>query len=96
MNFNEKVRTMLSFNLDYTLEMIERIVNENEPEESAVTANKLLILYIDLMKEIDEEFKIEDVKSLILDSAYDEAFYNSFEKKRKKELVDYFCDTSRD
>ncbi|HBI04571.1 MAG TPA: hypothetical protein DDY49_11145 [Paenibacillaceae bacterium] len=89
---NEKIVDMADYFLFDTMSLIETIVNEEEPENSAVTAHKRLKIYIEIMKELDEEFEITDVKELILSQGYEDSFYEDFEAKREEEAKYYIGD----
>lgn len=89
---NQKIIDLANFFLFDTMQLIETVVNEEEPEKSAVTAKKRLKLYIDVMKDVDLNFTTDDIKDLILSEGYDESFFEEFENKRQAELKYYVGD----
>ncbi|MDD3569985.1 MAG: hypothetical protein PHY44_02650 [Lachnospiraceae bacterium] len=85
------INTMMEFFLDDTLSLVEKAVNEPDGEEetSAITAQKRLLLFLELSKIISSKFNISDVDELIFHSGYDLEFLKEFKRKMLKEEESY-------
>ena len=88
---NEKLLYLMGFIVDDIEVLINKVLadSESEPQWSAVTAENMILCYIDVMRKAGVSLPFCDVAGCFADCGFTECEYEKFEQKRKKEAQYY-------
>ena len=89
---------LMRFVDDYIEELVNRVLcdSSEDPHWSAITAENLILCYINVIKWTGENLEFHDVKSYFKSNCFSSLEYEMFEKKCQEEAKYYIGKTKRD
>ena len=89
--FKDDILYLLQFLEDYIEDLVTRVLcdSEDDPHWSAVTAENLILCYIDVMKQLNKTLSYDDVKGYFKAYCFTDPEYELFKRKYQEELKCY-------